>query len=268
MVTALRARAVEWSWPGDVVALRGVDLTLERGELLAVLGPNGAGKSTLLRALAGLLAVRSGTVELEGRALVAYSPKERARRLAVLLQSLPDLPDVRVSAFVLGGRYAHRRRFGEELDTELEIARAALCSCDVADLADRDMTELSGGQRQRVRIARALAQDADVLLVDEPTHSLDASHQIAVFDLLREQAARGRAVLVVTHDLNLAAQYATRAMVLKDGRVSAQGAIEEVFRPEVLRPVYGEALRFGEIIDDGSRVPFVLPWRTGREPTT
>jgi len=138
----------------------------------------------------------------------------------------------------------------------------ALASCDVSELGGRMLSSLSGGQRQRVLVARALAQEAPVLLVDEPTSSLDPGHQLAIFELLANLAARGHAVLVVTHDLNLASQFSSRIALLSAGRFVASGTPSEVLRPEVLWPVYGSGLVFGERPDmQGSLRPFVLSWR-------
>jgi iron complex transport system ATP-binding protein len=212
-----------------------------------VIGPNGSGKSTLLRCFAGLLRPTSGEVLWEGRALGSLTPRERARRIAVVPQFLPALPDVRVFDFVLGGRYAHTLRFAGAGAADHRAVRVALEECDAADLAERTMTELSGGQRQRVLVARALAQEAQVLLIDEPTNSLDPEHQIQVFDLIASSTRRGRTALVVTHDLNLAAQYATRLVLLQAGRIAACGDVSEVLTPSVLHPVYGEHLVFATL---------------------
>jgi iron complex transport system ATP-binding protein len=263
MVTLLAAKAVEYEYPGPVVALRGADLTLGSGELLCVIGPNGSGKSTLLRCLGGLLAPTRGAVFLEGKDLVEHECIERARRLAIVPQYLPLLPDVRVIHFVLGGRYSHLHRFKGWQPHDLSVARAALAQSDAADLESRLMSDLSGGQRQRVLLARALAQEARILLVDEPTNSLDPEHQVRVFALVRSLADEGRAVLVITHDLNLASQFATRVVLLCDGRIVADGPVESVLTRSVLAPVYGEHLHFGSVTEaNGIARPIVLPWWT------
>jgi iron complex transport system ATP-binding protein len=259
----LVARDLHYTYDGPVVALRGVDVALADRELVAVIGPNGSGKSTLLRCLAGLLAPGSGALELDGVPLASLPYKERARRLAVVPQYLPLLPDVRVLHFVLGGRYPWLKRLEGTGPRDLEIARLALADCDALDLETRLMSDLSGGQRQRVLLARALAQEAQVLLIDEPTNSLDPEHQIRVFELIRNLADQGRAVMVITHDLNLASQFGTRALLLADGRVTKDGALDQVLVREVLEPVYGRHLLFGRTRQrDGSERPYVLPWRT------
>jgi ABC-type cobalamin/Fe3+-siderophores transport system ATPase subunit len=257
VVTALSAAGLQFAYERDVRAVQGVDLELGEGELLVVLGPNGSGKSTLLRLLAGLLAPDAGEVRLDGGPLRALGPRERARRLAVVPQALAALPELRVEDFVLAGRYARIGRWLGAQRADRQAVRAALEAAEVAELRDRAMTELSGGQRQRVLVARALAQEAPRLLVDEPTAALDLHHQLRVFELLSRLAREGRAVLVVTHDANLASQFATRVLLLDGGVVRAAGPPAQVLRREVLEPVYGPHLHFGTL-PDGK--PFVLPW--------
>jgi iron complex transport system ATP-binding protein len=214
--------------------------------------------------LAGLRVPSSGGVVLEGTPLGSLRPRERARRIAVVPQYLPSLPEVAVATFVESGRYAHVRG-GRGLSlADRETSEQALLACDVSDLAGRTIAELSGGQRQRVLVARAIAQDAPVILVDEPTNALDPEHQIAVFELLARLCAEGRGALVVTHDLNLASQYATRLVLLERGKVAARGVAAEVLRREVLEPVYGAGLHYGRWPRESGAIadlPFVLARR-------
>jgi iron complex transport system ATP-binding protein len=263
VVTRLEARGLGHVYPGGIEALAGIDLALEEGELVCVLGPNGAGKSTLLKALGGLLAPTSGTALLEGRELAQWPSRERAQRIAVVPQQLRAIPDLTADAFVAHGRYAHQARFARPDAADRAAVTSALEAADAAELADRPLSELSGGQRQRVLVARALAQEAPLLLVDEPTAGLDPEHQLAVFDLLAALTCHGRAALVVTHELNLASQFATRLVLMAGGRIAGAGTAEEVLRPEALEPVYGPDLAYGELDSDsaGGRRPFVLPWR-------
>ncbi|MBL8859376.1 MAG: ABC transporter ATP-binding protein [Planctomycetes bacterium] len=249
--TLLSGAGLEYTYPLGERALCGVDVTVQDGELVVVSGPNGSGKSTLVKALAGLLPLAAGRVELEGRALSALGPRARAQQIALVPQYLPALPDVSVREFVTSGRYAHAQAgfaaalFGRTLGAHDETAvLEALVACDASELSERAMTALSGGQRQRILIARAVAQAARVLLVDEPTSALDPEHQIQVFELLYGLCARSHAALVVTHDLNLAAQFATRIVLLHAGRVVADGVPAEVLTPRVLEPVYGRHLQF------------------------
>ena len=265
MVKLLEARALEHAYRDGPRALCGVDLDVAAGELVVVLGPNGSGKSTLLKLLAGLLPISAGSVRLEGKPLASWSAGERARRIAVVPQFLPALPELVVSDFVLGGRYAHRLRWRAASARDHECVREALERCDATEVACRSMHEISGGQRQRVLLARALAQEALLLLVDEPTNSLDPEHQVRVFALLRELVRDRKSALVVTHDLNLASQFATRICLLKDGLVARDGPVDLVLRREVLEPVYGPHLHYGRIEDgSGAGLPFVLPWLQSR----
>ncbi len=259
MVSCLDARGLAYEYSGVVRAVDGVDLSVEAGELLALIGPNGSGKTTLLKLCAGLYSPLEGTVTVDGRPLPSYEPQARARRIAVVPQSLRALPDVSVHDFVLGGRYGHLGFWNQESAHDLEMTRLALEAADVTSLEERLLTQLSGGQCQRVLIARALAQEAMLLLVDEPTNSLDPEHQVQVFEMLAGLARNGRAVLVVTHDLNLASQFATRLAVMQGGKLVASGNAAQVLRPEVLEPVYGKNLRYG-CFDGLEARPFVLPW--------
>lgn len=242
--------------------LRGVDLELRDGELTVVVGPNGSGKSTLVKVAAGLLPARQGTVRVEGQDLASFGDRQRARRVAVVPQSLDRWPSLKVVDLVASGRYAHTSWFRGPASSDREAVDHALEQVGLAELGDRPLSELSGGQRQRALVARALAQAAAVFLVDEPTNALDLAHQLDVFSSIGGLTCTGRAVLCVTHDLNLASQFATRILLLVDGRFAAQGTPAEVLRPEVLEPIYGERLRFGSLpspMGDGER-PYVLPW--------
>lgn len=269
MVNPLAAKGLRFAYPGPVPALEGVDLEVHAGELFVVIGPNGSGKSTLLRCLAGLLEPTGGEVLLCGTPYNQLSPRQRALAVAVVPQFLPTLPDVRVLDFVLGGRYAHLARFRGPSQHDVEIAHRALASCDADDVAQRRVDELSGGQRQRVLIARALAQEAGVLLVDEPTNSLDPEHQVRVFELLSRLAHQGKSVVVVTHDLALSGQFADRLMLMSNGRTVVDGTVERVLTPEVLGPIYGPHLFFGSLPGPGGAArPYALPWLTaeGQRP--
>ena len=258
----LRARGVRFAYvPGEEV-LRGVDVELHPGELVAVLGPNGSGKSTLLKCLGGLLRPEAGEIHVDDRPLTSLDPRDRAKRIAYVPQGLAACPDCTVETFVEGGRYAHLGLLRAPSAADRGAVAAAVHEVELEGLEERSMIELSGGQRQRALIARALAQQAPVLLVDEPTSSLDLHHSLALLQTLGRLTCERRAVLLVTHDLNLASQFATRMVLLEEGRVVAGGTARDVLRREVLEPVYGSELYFGEApaADGNGTRPFVLPW--------
>lgn len=262
MVT-LRGEDLAYAYGGTIRGVDGVSVDVNPGDLLCVLGPNGSGKTTLVRLLAGLLRPERGLVWMGEDRVDRLSVRERARRVAVVPQSLLQLPPLRVRDFVMGGRYAYLRRMRAASEADVDAVRRALVHADVPDLGDRVLQELSGGQLQRVLVARALAQEAPVLLIDEPTSSLDPEHQIAIFALLRRLIEEeGKSVVVVTHDLNLAGQFATSIALMRDGRVSATGSPREMLVPEVLEPVYGPHFRFGTWPGEGGdeERPFVVPW--------
>jgi iron complex transport system ATP-binding protein len=225
---------------GARTVLDDLSLQLLPGQVLGVLGPNGAGKSTLLGALSGELVAASGRVLLDGRPLAAWPGPERARRLAVLAQSSTLDFAFRVEDVVAMGRLPHAS--GRELDGQ--IVTAALAAADVTYLSGRNYLTLSGGERQRVHLARVLAQlwpggAGQVLLLDEPTSMLDPLHQHSTLQAVRDFAQRGAAVLVIVHDLNLAARYCDRLLLLAEGRPHALGTPDEVLQPATLNAVFG-----------------------------
>lgn len=221
---------------GGAEVLRGVDLEVRAGEVRALLGPNGAGKSSLLGVLTGDLPVAAGTVEIDGHELAHWSTTELALRRAVLLQSVGVSFPFTVAEVVRMGRAPWR---GTPLEDDDDDAVAeGLAATDVTHLAGRHFTELSGGERARAALARVLAQRAGVLLLDEPTAALDLRHQELVLQLARRRAQAGGAVVVVVHDLGLAAAYADRVTVLSSGRVVADGTPDEALTPELLSGVY------------------------------
>ena len=220
--------------------LRSVDLTLARGDLVALVGTNGSGKTTLLRLLTGLLTPDAGEVRFDGRLLSDWRRLDVARRVAVLPQQL-DLPvGFRVAELVEMGRAPHARRLFASTEADARAVAAALADAGALDLADRLAEELSGGERQRLLVAMALAQEPDLLLLDEPTLHLDLSHQVALLAAIRRlRDQRGLTVLAVLHDLNLAAAFAPRVAVLDEGRIVADGSPAEVLSIELVRRVFG-----------------------------
>jgi iron complex transport system ATP-binding protein len=220
--------------------LRSVDLTLARGDLVALVGTNGSGKTTLLRLLTGVLKPDAGGVRFDGRPLSDWRRLDVARRVAVLPQQL-DLPvGFRVAELVEMGRAPHARRLFASTEADARAVATALADAGALDLADRLAEELSGGERQRLLVAMALAQEPDLLLLDEPTLHLDLAHQVALLAAIRRlRDQRGLTVLAVLHDLNLAAAFAPRVAVLDEGRVVADGSPEEVLSTDLVRRVFG-----------------------------
>ncbi|MEV6853240.1 ABC transporter ATP-binding protein [Streptomyces microflavus] len=253
----LEARDVRLGY-GDREIVPGLSVTVPPGRITVIVGPNACGKSTLLRAMARLLAPSAGAVLLNGRSIQEMPTKDVAAVLGILPQS-PTAPEgITVSDLVGRGRYPHQgffRRWSAEDD---EAVAHALLSTDVLELADRPVDELSGGQRQRVWIAMALAQRTDILLLDEPTTFLDASHQLDVLDLLTDlNRERGVTMVAVLHDLNLACRYADHMIAMKDGRILAEGRPADIVTEELVGEVFG--MRCSVIEDPASATPMVVP---------
>jgi len=222
-------------------AVRDVSLKAEPRQVIAIIGPNGAGKTTLMRALNGAIATSSGEVLLDGVALKDYARRAVSRRVAVVAQEAELRFPVTVLEFVLGGRYAWAGAgaWGWETARDVEVATEALRETKLEEYGVRLMNELSGGERQRAVLARALATEAAILLLDEPTANLDLAHQAAVLKLVRARCdERGASAIVVTHDINLAAEFADSVLLIKDGRAIASGEPSAVLKPELLREVF------------------------------
>jgi iron complex transport system ATP-binding protein len=233
---------------GAARVLDGVTLRADAGATIGILGPNGAGKTTLLRLLSGTLAPDAGTVTLDGHLLGRWPRRARARRVAVVPQETQPAFDYSVLEIALTGRYPHLGAFQLEGPDDVAAARAALDSTGTLPFASRSFATLSGGEKQRVVIASALSQLDEMeahpvsryLLLDEPTASLDLRYQLEIAALLRRlNRDRGLAILLSTHDLNLAASVCTGAVLLKDGRIAAAGRIDDVITPANVRAVYG-----------------------------
>ncbi len=241
----------------DRAILQDASITLRAGELHALVGPNGAGKSTLFGVLAGDVTPTAGSVTLDGTPVASIPPKELARKRAVLLQSNTVTFPFSTEEVVRMGRAPWARTPAEDDDDR--IVAAAMAEADVTRLAHRPISALSGGERARVALARVLAQDTGILLLDEPTAALDLKHQEDVLRIARSRAAAGACVAIVLHDLNIALAFADRVTLLSQGRVTATGAPAEVLTAERIEEVYGQPV---DVFDHPvTGVPLVVPRR-------
>jgi iron complex transport system ATP-binding protein len=219
-------------------ALDGVTISVPRGAVTAVVGPNGSGKSTLVRALLGRVPLAGGGITLEGRDLAGIPRDEVARRVAIVTQREEPAFPIAVREYVSLGRLPHRGSWARDTADDRRATETAMDLAEVGPLRERHVQQLSGGEWQRVRFARALAQGGDAFVADEPTTFLDVAHEMTVFELLGRIARDGRAVLLVSHQLNLVARFASRLVLLHEGRVAASGRVNDVMRAEVLERVY------------------------------
>ena len=215
------------------------DLKAAHGQMVGLIGPNGAGKSTFLRAISGVLRVQSGSIHLDGADLRSLTSKEIAAGLAIVPQIVPYTHGFTAMELVLMGRYPHLGRFQIEGQGDERIARNAMRQTETEQFADRTLDTLSGGERQRVIVSRALAQQPRILLLDEPTANLDVLHQLKVLGLVRQLVDDGLTAVAAIHDLNMAARFCDRLVLLQEGRVLAEGAPEEVLTPKLIAQAFG-----------------------------
>jgi iron complex transport system ATP-binding protein len=238
--------------------LAGLDLSVATGTITGILGPNGSGKTTLVRLASAALRPSVGRIVLFGSDLAALPARERARRVAVVPQDTHPVFEFTVEEIVRMGRAPHLGLLGIEGPGDRRIAREAMEVCEVIQLAARSFRAVSGGERQRVMLARALAQEARLLLLDEPTAFLDLKHRLAVYALLsRLHRENGLTVVVVSHDINLAARYCDRLVLLRCGAIAVDGTPAEVLRPDPIRSVYEVEVEVRT--DPSSGRPFVIP---------
>jgi len=254
-VKVLEVDTVSFAYPGQGEVLSNVTFGLEAGSFLAVIGPNGAGKTTLVRLVMGLLPPRCGTVRVAGCDIGRYSRFRLARQAALVRQDAGGVWPFTIAEAVLMGRTSHLRMGGFEREADRDAVRRALEVTGLADLADRPLSQLSAGQRQRAFIARAIAQDTPLVVLDEPTTYLDVRYQVGIFDLLKEMQQGGKTILAVTHDLNLAGQYGDAILLLAGGGRWALGGGDEVLTPERLQEAFG--VRVAAVDVGGGR--FVTP---------
>jgi iron complex transport system ATP-binding protein len=224
---------------GTRPVIQGISFGIPRGEVAGIIGPNGAGKTTLFRLIGGTMRPWSGEVRYQGQDVSEMNSRERARRIAVLPQGLPMTFPFTVGDFVMMGRLPHKGRLQPMSEADRKIAEATMKMTEVDSLAGRSITELSGGELQRVFLAQALAQEPELLLLDEPTSHLDIAHQVEIMDLIRRlNREKGLTILMVQHDLNLAGMYCDRLLLIGEGRIRANGAPGEVLTYQNIEAVY------------------------------
>ena len=243
-------------------ALAGVTLDAPKGQVTAVVGPNGSGKSTLVRTLLGRVKPASGAITIDAEDASALQREEIARRVSVVTQREEATFPLSVREYVALGRLPHRGTWGRDSAEDRAAVDAALERAEVAVLQERSVHQLSGGEWQRVRVARALAQGGDAFVADEPTTFLDVSHEMVVFELLSQLAREGRAILLVSHQLNLVARFSDRLILLEAGKIAAMGTVNEVMRAEILERVYQWPLVVTR--DPAVGAPALVPLRRNR----
>jgi len=252
----LTASNVKFAYRTGQNVLNGVDLDAVAGKVVCVLGSNGSGKTTLLGCLLGQLSPSSGGIELDGKAINSYSPRQRARLMAYVSQQPGVAFAFTAAEIVLAGRLSHTGVFGLTSRQDQEIGRAAMEMTGTLGFADRMLDELSGGEAQCVMIARALAQQPSVMLLDEPTSHLDIANQLRIYRMMRRLGDDwGMAVVCVSHDINLAARFADELVLMREGKVVASGAVEQVIDRDILAETYGVEIDL--IAVPGSPVPMV-----------
>lgn len=245
---------------GKKVVIKGINLDIKAGEFVALIGPNGSGKTTLIRGISGFLSPKRGIVFLEEKAVTKRERKDLATRVAVVTQSEAAAAPFSVEEFVLMGRVPHWERF-QLLETkeDLKIAEKVMALAGIGHLRDRDMGALSGGERQLVSLARALAQEPAVLLLDEPTAHLDIGHQVQIMNLLRQLNSERLTIVAVLHDLNLASLYCQRLVLLHEGGIRTEGSPKKVLTEAMVNEVYQTAISIRD--DPNLGLPLVFPIR-------
>ena len=258
MIPAIQTRDLSFSYKARAV-LHAVSLTVASGEMVGIVGPNGSGKTTLLKILSAVLRGR-GEVKLDGRNIESYSKQDLSRIFAVVQQESRVNFPYTAAEIVLMGRAGYHSAFALEGKKDLEVARASMNLTDSLALANRYLHELSGGEKQRVLIARALAQEPVILLLDEPSAFLDLKHQVQVFELLRRlNRERGLTVVAALHDLNLASLFFSRLIMLREGRIYRDGPPKNVLTEKTIDEVYGIRVRVEQDASGEKPQLFILP---------
>lgn len=262
MVQAIETKNLTLSY-GNTIIIDGLDLNITKGEITVFIGGNGCGKSTLLRSIARLLKPKTGVVVLEGNAIAKMSTKDVAKQMAILPQT-PIAPEgLTVLQLVKQGRFPYQTWLKQWTEEDEEKVNNALAATGIENLKDRLVDSLSGGQRQRAWIAMTLAQDTDIILLDEPTTYLDMTHQIEILDLLFElNEKKKRTIVMVLHDLNLACRYAHNIVAIKEGKIFEQGKPEYVINSNLVKKVFGMECEI--TIDPLFGTPLCIPYGKGR----
>lgn len=253
----LRVDQISYGYEKALV-LKDIGFSVEKGQFLGIIGPNGAGKTTLLKTINRILPLRKGEIFLEGLNLSSLSLKKIAQEMSIVEQDIQLSFSLTVLDLVLMGRFPHLVRFRKETKKDIEIVRASLELTQTLKLADRQFNQLSAGERQRVILAKALAQEPQLLLLDEPTAHLDIGHQIKMFDLLAKlNKERNLTIIAVLHDLNLASEYCEKLILLDRGELRSYGSCREVLQYEIIEKAYGTVVLVKE--NPLSQKPYVLP---------
>lgn len=257
-IHTLEAKEITISY-GPKEIIKDLDLSIDQPQIISIIGPNGAGKSTVLKALARLLKPKKGKVYLDGKSIHETPGKEIAQILAVLPQSTSAPSDILVKDLVACGRTPYQGHFSSLTEDDHRIIREVMEKTGVAEFADRQLTSLSGGERQRVWLAMALAQDPEILLLDEPTTFLDIHHQLDLMGLIRQlHREMGITIIMVLHDLNHAARFSERVIAIKEGKIFADGSVSEVMTEENFEELYGvKAIRFDLTRDEEEYCVFI-----------
>ncbi len=252
----IKVENLSFGYTPQSAILKNFNFEVDRGAFVCIAGPNGAGKTTLLNLLCGLLSPKAGHIEIDAATINSYSVKKLAQKIAVVRQEFVPVFDFTVTETVSMARTPYLGRLGFETEPDTEIVKEALQITDTSQFASRTLSNLSGGERQRVFIARAFAQNTDILLLDEPTSLLDLKHQVAIYDLLKTaQRQKGKTIVAVTHDINLAAQYCDEVLLLGADKSYQAGSTENVFSTEQIEKVFGVKTFTGRV----GREKFFIP---------
>ena len=255
----IQAEDITAGYNGQNPILDNISLGIGKGEFVGIIGKNGAGKSTLLKALRGFLPVWSGRVLLAGREIGAYQERELAKKIAYLQQQVELTFDYTARDIVMAGRYPYRKWWQQQSEEDKEITAACMKYTGVLEMADKPIRALSGGQRQRVLLAKVLAQQTPVLFLDEPAAGLDLFYQEEIFRFCQELCHRGKTVVMVVHELNLAARYCSRLLLARQGRIIADDVPERVLTDELLTDGYGVSIRSGRNPQTGHADIYTVP---------